>query len=415
MIALLAAALLAPLSSPGTQDPSTRTQDPSIGTQDLSTRTQDAYQGLPAILLRTPDELPRAAAGRWDGLFDAEEERRDEVLRSVPAEVLAVLRGAEQSYHAPDYPLTLEHLYEVLTREPDFPPALLMLGTTYFRLRRYGDCIEACERFVETSPSQVWRTQVLSHGYYSLGEYEQARDHYERVLAAMPGEIGESPEALRGLALAHMRLGAEEQALELLARVIELRPRHAEAHTWRGRILYRQDRLEEALEAALRAQELDPFEPQPWYLAMKILYELDREEEALEAEVRWQELDRVAQEVRALEMRLRFDPRQYGAAVRLVELHRSVGNLPAVRQALAQEVLARPEEVPEVEVRIRVLDTLFSMGDVEGARVAALALEQACPRETRAWKRLELFYALLRDRVNQVRCGEMARRLGGGE
>ncbi len=374
---------------------------------------EPALAERPAILDRTPDSLPRCERDRWAEL--ATPDGRERVLGSLAPEVIERMNRAENSYRAAEYVTALEDLYAALDAEPDMPPALLLLGTTYFRLRRYGDCRLSLERFLGVSSGELWRTQALGHSYYSLGEYERARDHYEAVLAAIPEGLSESAEAVRGLALAHMRMGDNARALELLARVLELRPDHAEARTWRARILYDEDELEEALAEARRARELDPFEPQPWYLVMRILYDLDREEEAREAEAQWKVLDRVAQEVRSLEMRLRFQPRQYGLCVRLSELYASIGDVHATREALAKVVLARPAEVSEFEARAYVLDTLVRLEDEEGARVAALALEETCANVADAWRKLELFYATRLDRVNQVRCGEMYRRLGGGD
>ena len=376
--------------------------------QQPAPRASEVGDERPAILLRTPDKLPRAQQGTWDQFLS--EEGREEVLRSFDAEVLGWMDEADKAYRGHRYPTTLENLYPLLEDQPDFPPALMLLGTTYFRLRRYEDCRLVLARFVEVAPGDLWRTQALGHAHYSLGDYVLASQHYEAVLAAMPEAIGPSPEALRGLALCHMRRGDPDRALELLDQVLELRPNHAEAFTFKARILYDEERLEESRVAADKARELSPFEPQAWFLAMRILYDLELDEEAAEAEAQWKVLDRVAQERRGLEMRLRFLPGQYGLILRLCELDASIGDLPNLRRRFADLLMARPPDVPEVEVRIFVLDQLLGLDDLEGARVAAVGLEESCPGEVAAWKRLERFYGLTRDRVNQVRCaGEAAR------
>jgi len=398
--------LLASLGSPGTP-----AQD--VG-QDERTFERPTPGGSgaeverPEILLRTPDELPRAEPGRWGALSDPE--RRDEALQGLDPEVVRALMRAERAYLEDRFPETLEILYPLLTDAPDFPPALMILGTAYFRLRRYADCRVALERFLEVLPADLWRTQALGHSYYSLGDFARAREHYEAVIDAIPEEMGESPEAVRGLALCHMRQGDADRALELLDHVIELRPDHAEAFTFKARILFDEDRLEEALEAANRSREIDPYEPQAWYFAMRILYDLGREDEAVATEQRWRELDRIAQEVRALRMQLRFRPGSFPIVYRLCELAAELGDVDTVRERLADLVLARPEEMPEVQVRIFVLDTLVSLGDAEGARVAALALEETCKDRVEAWRRLESYYASVRDRINQVRCASEAAR-----
>lgn len=372
-----------------------------------------AHAERPAILLRTPDELPRAAPDAWKRFADPAE--RTALLTELGPELAERQTTAEREYLRERYPTALETLYAELEDQPDFPPGLMLLGTTYFRLRRYQDCVIALERLLEVAPQEIWRTQALGHSYYSLGDYARARSHYERVLATQPAELGTSTEALRGLALCHMREGDSETALKLLDQVLELNPDHPEAYTFRARILYADDRLDEALAAAERARKVAPYDPQPWYFSMRILYDLGREEEALSAETRWKELDRVAQEVRALENQLRFYPGSYPVLLRLCELAASIGDVQTTRGRLADMLQARPAEVPEVSLRVLALDVLESLDDSEGARVAALALEQTCAGELAAWQRLERFYATTRDRVNQVRCaGEVARLSKGG-
>jgi tetratricopeptide (TPR) repeat protein len=363
----------------------------------------------PAILLRTPEELPRAAPEAWKRFADPAQ--RAALLTELGPELGERLSAAERDYMQERYPTALEGLYAALEDQPDFPPALMLLGTTYFRLRRYQDCRIALERLLEVAPEEAWRTQALGHSYYSLGDYGRARSHYERVLAAQPAEVGASPEALRGLALCYMREGDSATALKLLDQVLELHPEHAEAHTFRARILYGDDRLEEALSAAERARELAPYDPQPWYFTMRILFDLGRDEEALQAEERWKELDRAAQEIRALESQLRFYPGSYPLVLRLCELAAAIGDIHTARARLADLLLARPADVSEVSLRILVLDVLENLNDREGARVAALALEQTCAGELAAWQRLERYYASARDRVNQVRCATQVARL----
>ena len=84
-------------------------------------------------------------------------------MERLPADVRRALAGAEESYRDRDLPAAVEELYRALTLEPDLPPAWLLLGTAYFRLRRYEDSIHCFERLLSLAPEQVWRTQALGH------------------------------------------------------------------------------------------------------------------------------------------------------------------------------------------------------------------------------------------------------------
>lgn len=342
-----------------------------------------------------PEALPRSAEGAWS-------EWSPEA--GVPDEHRGVLSAAMSAYFDRDYPLAVGLFHRLLVREPDFPPALYQLATTYFRLRRYGDCRELMERFLEVAPGEVGATQALGHCLYTLGDYPAARDHYRRVLAENP----ESVEATRGLALSHMRLGELERALELLDRVVAMRPTHAEAHSWRARVLYDLDRSEDARGAAERALELDPFLPPAWYLLSQVLFDLGEDERAEEAAARFDELTVLTQEVRAQEATLLRDPYDARPLVRLVHLHRTMGNLAGARFALERALAIAPDDP---SLRMLALDTLEVLGDDAGAEAAAEELERRCDGEPAVWQRLQRYWGQVGNRTKQVQAGERYLRL----
>ena len=369
-----------------------------------------ALSDHPQILQRTPDELPRADGNPWEGLFELGSDQA--IAEHLGSQTVQSLGEIERAYRASDFPAALEGLYVLLDWRPDLPPALIILGTTYFRLRRYGDSIVAYERLLEVAPSQLWRTQALGHAYYSLGEYERARDHYAAVLADQPEQ---SAEAVRGLALAHLRLGEEDRALELFARVIELSPTNWEAHAWTAQVRFDRGEIEQAHEAAEAARAIAPHEPRPWYILTNVLFELGLDDEAEAAEARWRELDSLAQGIRRVRSLLMFQPGSYGLAVELVELCRQAGDRGGVRDGLDRMVRNLPPDIRRVDVYIFALDCLLEIGDSAAAEVAAQNLANDCAEEPDAWRRLETYYALIRDRKRQIEAGEKWRRLGGGE
>ena len=356
----------------------------------------------------SPEELPRAPAGRWDGFFDPAgfEER----LRALDPGWLSALGQGEAAYRRGDFPRALEVLFGVLEESPDLPPAWLILGTTYFRLQRYSDGRTAFERFLAVAPDQAWRTQGLGHCYYSLGEYEAARAHYELVLEGAP----KSPEARRGLALAHWRLGQTARALELLETLSHDQPQSFEAQLWYGRVLFDAGDSRAALELARRATGLAGHDPRGWFLLLECLWDLGQEDEAQRVEYVWRERDRIAQERRRIEAELRTHPADWQRLRRAVDLALSVADGQAVKTFLPRLLKARPDDVQESSVRLFALEAMERLGEVEAARAVARGIERACADEVEAWRALEAFYGRTGDREGQVRAGERRRRLGGG-
>ncbi len=292
------------------------------------------------ILDRSPSEWTAAEPGRWSG-WDAGS--------SPPEAVLPYLRRAIDAYGRDDMRGTLEALFELLATSPDYPTALHQAGTIYFRLQRYGDTITALERYLLVAPHRAGDTRYLAHAYYSLGRYGDARGHYLKVLAARPNSV----EARRGLGLALMRLGDSEGALRELRRVLELDPSHASAATWIAQVLFERDQVKEARDAARLARELDPFDPRGWYLSSQILFALEQDDAGEAAERRFEQLSHIAEEVRASEGRLLFDPLQPVEHRRVIALHRVAGDARAVEKALRRWLRSMPESLEGWEALVR--------------------------------------------------------------
>jgi tetratricopeptide (TPR) repeat protein len=350
---------------------------------------------IDAVLERDPSKLPRAAPDRW---------RAWKPDDAVPEELKPALAAGMHAYGEADYTAALASFYALLDHEPDYPPALYQAATTYFRLRRYGDCIALLERFLGAVPSQVGATQALGHCYYTLGQYEKARAHYQLVVAAAP----QSVEAWRGLGLTHMRLGDDAHALECLKKALELKPDHPEALSWFAQLLFDQGRSEEALAPATKARDRAPFEPRNWFLLGQIYGDLGRDSEAKLARDRFAELNRIEQMIRAQEGLLLHDPRAVEPLERLVVLQQQAGNLPEVRQALRRLLALTPTRLESFTL---ALQSLHALGDAEGAKTAASEIERRFTQSADAWQTLADYYTATGDTDRAKKATEKARTL----
>ncbi len=359
-----------------------------------------AQEAEKTILDRSPQEWSVAQEGRWKD-WDADV--------TPPENVRPYLVQAIQSYREGHMTGTLEALFGLLAIEPDYPSALHQAGVVYFRLRRYGDAILAFERYLHVAPQRLGDTRALAHCYYTLGRYGEAQAHYEKVLAINP----ESAEARRGYGLCFMRLGDPERALIELRTVLEIEPTHANAATWIAQVLFDEDRVEEALEAGELARDLDPYEPRPWFLLSQIYYVLDRDEDGDGAKLRFDDLNRIAQELRAAEARLLYDPTQAGVYQRLISLHRQAGNLREVGSTLVRWLKVEPQSM---DIRVAMLNLAEEMGDPDRAAALADGLHKVAGDSETAWFALLRYYATQRDRVKQIEAeGELARIKAAGK
>lgn len=323
-------------------------------------------------------ELPASKEGTWSGFF-VDHQPAAEALAEVPRGALELATTAQGQYDRGDYPGAFRSSEAALLVAPDFPPSLLLLGTTAFRLRRHGDAKAALERFLEVAPGELWRTQVLGHALYSLGEYPAAVTHYRRVLGAFPT----SSEARRGLALALYREGEDREALSELEALVKDAPDSASAWAWLAQVRFDLDDLEAALEAAQRSIELDGFDPRAAYVASRALFDLGREAEAEAMEQRWSELTAARSEIDALRNRLLFEPGNIGLALALAREYANLGDVAGLEAQLARLLSWPASDAELLERGLRAHELLLGAGGRPQARKLLEKLAELYPREPR--------------------------------
>ena len=258
--------------------------------------------------------LPTAEAGTWDGRWE------DQAL--WPDGAAASYADLAQAFIAEDFPLSQSRAYALLSEHAELPPALHILGLTLFRLRRYTDAAYVFERFLAHAPGQLSETRVLGHCYYSVGRYEEAHEHYRRIMAV----DSENVASAFGLALTEMRRGEFTSGMALLESVLEKQPTHADAAYWRARLSFDEELVEwtEVQAACKMALDLAPTDPRVWFLSAEISNEQGDVESAASARTRFEWLESKHGLVRSLQQRLLFEPHLEGAAKRLAQLQEEI-------------------------------------------------------------------------------------------
>ena len=300
---------------------------------------------VPGLVIQDPlarrvVDLPRAQPGQWADLVRAIGSGAG--TRGLAPELLAGLGEVEARYRALDYPGALGRAYALLEAAPDLPPALLLLGTTHYRLRRYEDAVEAFDRFLKAAPREVWRTQARGHCLFGLGRFEQAVGHYRAVLELLP----ESSHARRGLGLALYELGQIEAAAVELERGLAADANSAEMLEALARCRLDLGEPQAALELLERAQDLAPHSARTWFLTRAALEELDREAEAEAVAAIWERVDELTQAVRSVENELLFAADDLELLESLVLLKAALGDVAGGEQALVRALALVPDGAP---------------------------------------------------------------------
>ncbi len=186
-----------------------------------------------------------------------------------------------------------------------------------------------------------------------------------------------------------MHLENPKRALELLSKVLELRPDHADAHAWCAQILFDAGDTKSALVHAERARDLEPWEPRPWYLLARMYGELDRQDDAEKAHTRFETASRIEQQLRQQEGLLLHDPARADVWKELIALQRTGGNRQAVREALPHLAGVAPAEP---QMALFLVDAYEWLGEKDRALSAARKAESVAGSDKKTWMWLADFY-----------------------
>lgn len=156
------------------------------------------------------------------------------------------------------------------------------IGQAYAATGKSAEAENAMLKAVELDPDDLANLQVLGYFYFSVGQFENAANAYDRV--ATHPKAG--PSAFNGLGASHYMLGDFDQAAEAYRRVIESEPTAAAYSNIAG-MYYYDGRFEDAVIMYREAVALAPDDPVFWGNLGDGLREIpDGQEEALQVYTR---------------------------------------------------------------------------------------------------------------------------------
>lgn len=172
-------------------------------------------------------------------------------------------------------------------------PRSVISGDTYrlaksaYERGNWPDMIEYMRQVATLEPQAADPHYYIGEGYRFMGQYEQARQAYERALAINPA-FGP---AYLGRARATLGLNPRADVLNDLNRAVQYAPDFAEAYVARAEYLTAQGKPVAALADLETARSLNPNSPQLQVALANAYLALGRNAEALEAAQRANQLD----------------------------------------------------------------------------------------------------------------------------
>lgn len=163
-----------------------------------------------------------------------------------------------------------EVLYrQALLLAPERPSVMNNLAAVCFRLEKYAEAMQLCERLLQINPRDLQALLNLGSCQIGLGLTTEALASYESVLEFRPDDV----DALNNLGNALVKLQRPNEALAYLQRALAINPRHLDALQNHGNALLALGQPKEALASFKRALALAPLDAAVQYkVAIALLF-----------------------------------------------------------------------------------------------------------------------------------------------
>ena len=287
------------------------------------------------------------------------------------------LNLANALFYARDIDGAKRILAGYLSKHPNDIPVLGNLVNCHLELGELADAKDLCRKALDHSPGSAVLWNCLGQAAYLEGDFEGAREHFDRAYSASPdyvdalynranmqARLGRREEALKdfqqcfrkdenheqslqNMAVVNLELGSHESAKECIRKALQLNPGSAESHYILGRIHLAAKEFRQARDAFHEAMKVDA-DHVPSHLATAKLHILGADSEQASAILkRLADRKSLKAEERESVFALLLEAGEYAACVRhLAEL---------------------PEEQLQPELSLNLIISLWKGGQVREA------------------------------------------------
>ena len=235
----------------------------------------------------------------------------------------------------------------LLAEDPDFVPALQMLGVLTHQSGRADEAVPLFRRMTVLQPDDADAHNNLGVALTETWKLDEAADAYQRATQLRP----DFAEAHNNLGSVLRDLNRLDDAIDSYRRAISLRPDYFEAHQNLGLALQQKDRLPEALASFQTAVKLRPDD-------VRLLYNLG---------IAYNDAGDLDRAILCHRRALTFQPRSFDALTGVARAFKDAGlideSLAAHRAALSLK--------PDPQAASRMLFTMHYQADITPAQILA--------------------------------------------
>ncbi len=166
---------------------------------------------------------------------------------------------------------------EIYHTDPEYSPALHLLGMMAYRVGQYGAAVNLIGKAVQICPDNAFYHNNLGNAFHVQGKTDEAILCYRNALRLNPNIT----QAYCNLGVALMKKNRIDEALQSFEIALKLKPDYTDALYHSGILLDQKDKPDEAIACFEKLLKIEPARNEAIYALGAVLGAVDRPEEAI--------------------------------------------------------------------------------------------------------------------------------------
>ena len=211
-------------------------------------RSQTIYPGDHTIGARIGAAFSRNAQ------YDSAEVYDQQVLRSDPKNMNAIIDLAGVFFAEEKYPQVFELLIKAIQISPDFVVPYVNIGRCYLRLGNFDSAIYYLGKTLVLDPGNTEAIMQLGVAYSQAQKYDLAEMYFKKAIDQDPNDIS----ALYNLGVTCSKSGKLQEALEQFQKTVAINPAYVRGYSGMAQCYYGMKQYEAVITVINKALVLDP-------------------------------------------------------------------------------------------------------------------------------------------------------------
>jgi len=237
---------------------------------------KDGWLTVERVLVTKKNEVPSSARDDWKKFVktiddetntyisvkgendsqtqEANQQYPVDVFTGRDAEAMRLFQNTQQLGQRGDFAGVIENIHRVLSIDPKFPRAWLMIGYANLSMRRNDDAMDAFRKEMELNPNDDLSLRQIATAMIAMGQRKSAIEVYKKLLKVAPKDL----DAALNLGSSLLASERYSEAVTEMEPLVKLHPDNERLLEILGNAYLNADQKEKGIATLEKAIEVDP-------------------------------------------------------------------------------------------------------------------------------------------------------------